>query len=67
MAAFIPDVVQKSTHAATPLTDSSDALEDLEFPFCPPTHRVDTHEYHAEKADKIAAMVDGVEHRQCDA
>jgi transposase InsO family protein len=62
MAAFVPNLVQKSTHTAAELTDSGEALEDLEFPFCPPTHRVDTPEYHAEKADKIAAMVEGVGH-----
>jgi transposase InsO family protein len=57
MAAYIPDAVMKPTRDAVQKMENGEELDDIEFPFTPPTLHIDTPMYQDEKKNKITAMV----------
>ncbi len=63
---FVPDVVQKQTHRHTNVDKQDDDLinevEDIEFPFTPPTMKDDSPEYHDTKRKAIRDSIEKNEH-----
>ena len=72
LTTFVPRNIEKPTHrrqresesservkssAASSITSNEDDVEEIEFPFAPPTLKDDTPEYHASKRLIIAQMV----------
>lgn len=60
LTTFVPDVVQKTEHIQqkkNEYNETSEELDEIEFPFTPPTQKLDTPEYHAAKESKIADSV----------
>ena len=69
MTSFVPEVVRKPAHKTTHSGEQSEELDEIEFPFTPPTYKDDTSEYLAEKRAKIAEHVranEHLDHRQQD-
>jgi transposase InsO family protein len=67
MASFIPSVVEKPTriqqqHSEVSDTRSDGEVDEIEFPFTPPTKKDDSPEYHAAKQTAIADMIRSNKH-----
>jgi transposase InsO family protein len=57
-----PEVEHSSQRSRDHVDRDEEEVDDIEFPFTPPTRRDDSPEYHAAKSAKIADMVDANEH-----
>jgi hypothetical protein len=63
-ATYVPNVVQKSMHKQQKKQEKDiiDDVEEIEFPFTPPTKKEDTPEYHKNKSAEIKKIIDKHQH-----